>query len=171
MKTLDTKVKDWYSRQFPTDTSVINDMSDCTFREIADNPDMVYDLINIGQSDVREAIFVALTDITGKDYDYYYYKWLGLEKPVPEVSPEFPDVRITECVTKNKNGHESKITILVGGVSSANPKEYMDRAVRKYINDKPHNQFIVIELDNPWTRIVTSGVGDYDFVPFINQTL
>ena len=51
-----------------------------------------------------------------------------------------------------------KIAILVGGLGKANPKEFMDNAVHQYVGSYGHNQYVEIHLDNPWTRVVTSGI-------------
>lgn len=84
---------------------------------------------------------------------------------------KFKDVKISENVITNKNGHQTKITIMVGGLHAQSPKGYMDEAVKEYTNGKPHNQFIVIQLDNPWTRIITSDIQSQEFVQFDGQKL
>lgn len=53
-----------------------------------------------------------------------------------------------------------KMAILVGGLNRPNPKEYMDAAVHQYVGSIGHNQYIEIHLDNPWTRIITTGINE-----------
>lgn len=52
-----------------------------------------------------------------------------------------------------------------------NPTEIMDNAVSKYVDRVLHNQFIEIHLDNPWVRVVVSGINELNFVDFKNQHL
>ena len=53
-----------------------------------------------------------------------------------------------------------KLTIMVGGLNSNNPKKVLDEAIVKYVGDTPHNQWVDIKLNNPWTRIITSNIQD-----------
>jgi hypothetical protein len=73
-------------------------------------------------------------------------------------------VQINETIVRNENGDPvGKIVVLVGGVQEKNPKGFMDKVVSDYVERNPHNQFIVIQLDNPWTRIVTSNLQSFPF--------
>ena len=73
-------------------------------------------------------------------------------------------VQIHETIVRNENGDPvGKIAVLVGGVQEQNPKEFMDKVVADYVERDSHNQFIVIQLDNPWTRIVTSNLQSFPF--------
>lgn len=58
-----------------------------------------------------------------------------------------------------------KMAILVGGLNSPNPKEFMDNAVHKYVGNIGHNQYIEIHMDNPWTRVITTGINELPFRP------
>jgi hypothetical protein len=80
-------------------------------------------------------------------------------------------VQIFEQIVENKKGQKGKIAFLVGGLNTPNPKAHMDEAVRQYVGSNGHNQFIEIHLDNPWTRVVTSGLNDFDFDPFADQKI
>ena len=80
------------------------------------------------------------------------------------------DVQLFEQKIFDLNGQEvGKIAILVGGLRSENPKEYMDMAVNNYVGREMHNQFIEIFLDNPWTRIVTRGLDSMPFNPMNDE--
>lgn len=56
-----------------------------------------------------------------------------------------------------------KMAILVGGLNMPNPKEFMDNAVHHYVGNIAHNQFIEIHMDNPWTRVITTGINELPF--------
>jgi hypothetical protein len=58
-----------------------------------------------------------------------------------------------------------KMAILVGGLNKPNPKEYMDAAAHQYVGSIGHNQYIEIHLDNPWTRIITTGINSLPLRP------
>lgn len=58
-----------------------------------------------------------------------------------------------------------KMAILVGGLNRPNPKEFMDEAVHRYVGDIGHNQYIEIHLDNPWTRVITTGINELPLRP------
>lgn len=81
-------------------------------------------------------------------------------------------VKIFEQELNDKNGiPKGEIAIMYGGLTNENPKEYMDKAVIEYTNGKPHSQYFDIHLDNPWFRIILSGVNDLDFEDFNKQKL
>jgi hypothetical protein len=62
-----------------------------------------------------------------------------------------------------------KVAILVGGLNKPNPKQFMDNAVHQYVGNIGHNQYVEIHLDNPWTRIVTTGINELPFRPMTND--
>jgi hypothetical protein len=62
-----------------------------------------------------------------------------------------------------------KMAILVGGLGKPNPKEFMDIAVSNYVKDFGHNQYIEIHLDNPWTRLITTGINQLPLRPLTPQ--
>ncbi len=80
------------------------------------------------------------------------------------------DVKIFEhnLGTGNVTG---KIAILFGGLSASNPKSYMDKVVNEYVGNNPYTQFIDIHLDNPWLRVVISGINELNFDDFKKQRL
>jgi len=80
------------------------------------------------------------------------------------------DVKIFEEYLNDDSGNEKgKVAILVGGMNSDNPKEFMDGAVSKYVGRTGHNQFVEIHLDNPWTRVLVRGINDIPFRPMTDQ--
>lgn len=81
-------------------------------------------------------------------------------------------VKIFEQELEDNNGNKKgKIAIMYGGLDEENPKKIMDDVVLKYTNGKPHSQYVDIHLDNPWFRIVLSGVNDLNFEDFNKQKL
>ena len=61
---------------------------------------------------------------------------------------------------------EVTVAFLRGGFGSYNPKAYMDLAVNDYLEKKGnplHNEFIEIFLDNPYLRVVVTGINDMPF--------
>ena len=62
-----------------------------------------------------------------------------------------------------------KMAILVGGLNKPNPKEYMDYAVHQYVGNVGHNQYIEIHLDNPWTRVITTGINELPLRPLTKE--
>jgi len=72
------------------------------------------------------------------------------------------DVKIFEQQLSEK----CKFTIIVGGVYSGNPKSMIDAAVANYVGDSPHNQWVDIKLNNPWTRVITGDLSDLPFERF-----
>lgn len=76
--TLDSPIRDWYVKQFPTD-SMGKDIVG-RFRTVIEyllaNKD-VYDAFGAGDSVIRERIFEKLSEILNVDYDDIYELWLN----------------------------------------------------------------------------------------------
>ena len=64
-----------------------------------------------------------------------------------------------------------KVAVLRGGLNTENPTAIMNDAVSRYVGRTGHNQFIEIHLDNPWVRVIVSGINELDYKEFTNQTL
>lgn len=74
--------------------------------------------------------------------------------------------KIFEQNLTNKNGEKlGKIAIIMDGLNSENPTDVVNNQVAKYVGKTPHNQFVDIKLNNPWTRLIISGI---DKLPFEN---
>lgn len=69
------------------------------------------------------------------------------------------DVEIVEFEVEG-----GKIAILRGGINK--PKTYMDNIVSKYVGHKMFNEFIEIFLDNPYVRVIVSGINNFDYRTF-----
>lgn len=70
------------------------------------------------------------------------------------------EVKIFEQLFTVGGRNVGKMAILVGGLNRPNPKQFMDEAVSRYVGNIGHNQYIEIHLDNPWTRVVTTGINE-----------
>ncbi len=73
------KIKDWYTKTYPTDDlgEELDDKN--TFADIwtaLNNRKNVYDVLGVGDSLIRERVFEKVSEINGVDYDYVYKKWL-----------------------------------------------------------------------------------------------
>jgi hypothetical protein len=72
----------------------------------------------------------------------------------------------------NTNGvKRGKVAVLRGGIGAENPVSYMNKAVSKYVKGAMYNEFIEIHMDNPWVRVIISGINELNYEPFVNQTL
>ena len=81
-RSLKEKVAAWYRKAYPSDKDMIDEMrfSRSTFQDVLDALDYgkdVYEVIGADDSIVRERVFEELSKLTGKDYDYFYDKWLS----------------------------------------------------------------------------------------------
>jgi hypothetical protein len=82
------------------------------------------------------------------------------------------EVEIFEQPLIDKNNKvRGKMAILRGGLRSPNPVAVMNTAVSNYVEREPHNQFIEINMDNPWLRVVISGINEVDYEEFKDQRL
>lgn len=83
-----TSIKDWYMKEFPDDDLGERINSTVNFDDILNalqNHTDIYDVIDVGDSVVRERIFDKLSKLINKDYNYIYNLWLG--ESLHESSP------------------------------------------------------------------------------------
>ena len=87
-------VRDWVKKNYPYEYQLDRIKYPFTFEELkkAWDEDADNDFYKVASqdgsgfdSDVREEIFNGLVENLGGDYDDYYYKWLGKEKPNARV--------------------------------------------------------------------------------------
>lgn len=72
----------------------------------------------------------------------------------------FPDVDVYESPLKDSS---AKLYVLRGGWNHPTPKQYMDEAVREFIETTLHNQFVEIHLDIPQVRVLIVGINDLPY--------
>ena len=80
-RSLTEKVATWYRKAYPSDKEMADEMRPrrSTFQDVIDaleSGEDVYEVIGADDSIVRERVFEELSKLTGKDYDYFYDKWL-----------------------------------------------------------------------------------------------
>lgn len=80
-------------------------------------------------------------------------------------------VEIFEQELKVGSNSVGKVAVLRGGLSTDNPTDLLNTAVSKYVGYKGYNEFVEIYLDNPWVRVILSGINELDYKPFENQKL
>jgi hypothetical protein len=76
---IDAKIKDWYTKNYPTDDLGEEINSSNTFEDLWDgllNGVDIYDVMGVGDSLVRERLFENLAKVKGVKYNYIYNKWL-----------------------------------------------------------------------------------------------
>ncbi len=61
------------------------------------------------------------------------------------------------------DGGEGTISILCGGFNANNPKLFMDEVVSQYVKGEMYNEFIEIFLDNPYVRVIITGINEINF--------
>ena len=74
-----TKLKEWYTTNYPSDELGAEINPDSTFQNLFDALDRyrdVYEVIGVGDSLVREKLFEGLAEITGYDYQTIYEQWM-----------------------------------------------------------------------------------------------
>ena len=74
----------------------------------------------------------------------------------------FKDVQIIES---NLQGG-GRIAIIRGGFNSPNPKEYMDNVVIDYVQNHLYNEFIEEHLDNPYVRVIITGIDELSYYSY-----
>ncbi|WP_141491743.1 hypothetical protein [Longimonas halophila] len=80
-------------------------------------------------------------------------------------------IEIFEQYLTNGDDKKGKMAILRGRPQSENPTSLMNDAVSKYVDNSPYNEFIEIEMDNPWVRVVVGGINKLNYEEFKNQKL
>lgn len=61
------------------------------------------------------------------------------------------------------------LSILCGGFNQNNPKAFMDGIVSKYVGDRMYNEFIEVFLDNPYLRVIITGINEIDFDEYMDE--
>ena len=97
-RSLEEKVATWYRKAYPSDKEMADEMRPrrSTFQDVIDaleSGEDVYEVIGADDSIVRERVFEELSKLTGKDYDYFYDKWLygGDKKTLDGIEAQFSE--------------------------------------------------------------------------------
>ena len=78
---LNEVVRDWMLREHPEERRFMEDFSETvTFRELVERMEAgenFYDILGSTESTQREICFRQLVELTGKEYNHFYYLWLS----------------------------------------------------------------------------------------------
>jgi hypothetical protein len=80
-------------------------------------------------------------------------------------------VEIFEQELRNGDKVVGKVAILRGGLNTDNPTAIMNEAVSSYVEHQSYNEFVEVFLDNPWVRVIVSGINELDYKEFNSQRL
>ena len=129
------KLKDWYTKNYPTDDLGEDIDDDNTFEDLWNglhNKVNVYDIIGFGDSVLRERLFEHLSEIKGVDYDYVYNKWIGAEEEPAQIEEKTQKQNYREII----EGYELLLEI-----------ETDEEKIKLY-NDLIEGYELVLELQN-----------------------
>jgi hypothetical protein len=71
------------------------------------------------------------------------------------------EIKIQESSIDLTYGRKGQVAVLIYAGES-DPVAKLDKAVSEYVGYVGHNQFIDINMDNPWVRVIISGVNAMD---------
>ncbi|HKC69868.1 MAG TPA: hypothetical protein VKG26_16650 [Bacteroidia bacterium] len=80
-------------------------------------------------------------------------------------------VKIQESSINLKNEGKGQIAVLMY-LGEDDPVAKLDWAVSEYVGHVGYNQYIDINMDNPWIRVIISGINEMkqeDFDPSIHK--
>jgi hypothetical protein len=63
------------------------------------------------------------------------------------------------------HGRKGKLAVFMF-VGSDDPVEKLDWAVSTYVGHDGYNEYVDINMDNPWTRVILSDINDMEQVEF-----
>ena len=78
---IDTEIRSYYTKTFPTDELGFEINGEKTFFDLFEClkcREDVYEFLGVGDSLIRERLFSALAKVLGVDYEYIYQKWLAV---------------------------------------------------------------------------------------------
>lgn len=100
-------IKPWYTATYPTDELGKDFHPDCTFEEVWESIEDVYEIIGAADSIVRERVFQMISELLAVDYSVVYNKWLygsNFEEWIESdnVVCTSEDQYITQCTQWNR---------------------------------------------------------------------
>ena len=75
------------------------------------------------------------------------------------------NIKIQESKLQLTNGRIGKIAVLIY-VGDKDPILELDNAVSQYVGNELHSQYIDINMDNPWYRIIIDGINEMEQVNY-----
>ena len=73
------------------------------------------------------------------------------------------NVEICEQLITGNQGGQYKIAIIKCSDKIENPKSTLDFAVSNFVESDGYNEFVEVFKENPWVRIVVSGINELQF--------
>lgn len=76
---MEQRIKEWYCKEYPTDELGNELNASATFQDLFDCLDHyqdVYNLMEVGDSLIRERLFFRLAELMEVGYDYIYDQWM-----------------------------------------------------------------------------------------------
>lgn len=74
-------------------------------------------------------------------------------------------VKIQESTIELTNGRKGKVAVFIY-IGEDDPVTKLDWAVSEYVDHQEYNEFIDINMDNPWVRVILSGINEMNQVDF-----
>lgn len=74
-------------------------------------------------------------------------------------------VKIQESKIDLTHGRKGKVAVLIYH-GEEDPVSKLDLAVHQYVGNVGYNEFIDINMDNPWVRVILSGINEMEQVDF-----
>jgi hypothetical protein len=77
------------------------------------------------------------------------------------------EIKIQESSIELTHGRKGQVAVFMYA-GDEDPVDKLDWAVSKYVGHIGHNQFIDINMDNPWVRVIIAGINEMsqqDFDP------
>lgn len=90
--------------------------------------------------------------------------FLGLEN-IP-FKPYYGLKKFEQTLVRGNIYTESKLIILWDDTGSKNPKPIIEGAIVNIVNGASYNAFVLSSLNNPWIKVVITGIDNLKFKPF-----
>ncbi len=73
------------------------------------------------------------------------------------------NVSISQFQLRHPDGHIDKLAIITCDSCVTNPKTILDNIVSNYVDHELYNEFIDINTDNPWMRVIVRGINELNY--------
>lgn len=70
-------------------------------------------------------------------------------------------IKIEESEINLTHNRKGKVAILMHS-GDGDPVNELDLAVHQYVGNELHMQFVDINMDNPWVRVIISGINEME---------
>lgn len=80
-------------------------------------------------------------------------------------------IQISVHILQGENSQTATMAIFMCDSRIADPFAHLNLAVAKYAQENTINQYVPIEGDNPFIRIVIHNINSLKTVPFVSQSL